>query len=534
MRQLVTQASLFAALALSLLATAPPAARAQLANEELICAAPEDQLDRWSLLRSVSLDLRGRMPDEAEYALLDEDPDEDLPEALVDDWLASDAFAERVVRHHKALLWNNIENLDMVSVRAYIRASAGLWWRGGTQATAYRGLPVGCRDEPATFAPDGSVVATPDVDGSKREGYVMLEPYWAPGTSIKVCAYDAQAAITSPQGVACATNAGLNELGCGCGPGLRHCLPAGISGYDADVVIGRAMADDINRRVRENILADKSYLELFTSRTMWVNGPLVHFWKYLRAYPRMNVDPAPLDVARLPDLKWTDADTWVAVDMGTEEAGILTSPAYLLRFQTNRARANRFYVSFLCQPFNAPSGGIPVADAGAQVEPDLQVRHGCEYCHALLEPAASHWGRWGERGATWLSPTTSPAFDQSCALCAQGAPCSTRCRQFYVTNALEEKSEPFIGWLNAYYFRREEHKPFVEDGPKLLVYKTVVDGRFPKCVARGAAEMLLGRPLDDKDDGWLADVADQFVASGYSYRAVVKAALEHPAYRRVR
>lgn len=506
-------------------AAAPPP------NAALVCEAPPDELSPDRLLRAISLDLRGQLPTEDEHAALADDPTGGVPADLVAAWLDTPEFADRMVRLHRELLWNNVADLNLVGVRGSIRVTGGIWFRSGTQATFYRGSNVRCLDEPASWTPDGEIATTLQPDGTRREGWVQVSPYWAPDAPVRVCAFDAQDTLTSPAGTNCASNAGLNDAACGCGPALRHCLPGG----EPRALINAALVEDVDRRVRTLFLERRPYTELFTSRVVWVNGPLVHYWRHLRAFPRINVDPAPIDVDRLPDLAFTDVDAWVPVDMGPEHAGILTSPAFLLRFQTNRARANQYYTAFLCQPFNAPSGGIPVADADAQVEPDLQIRTGCDYCHALLEPAAAHWGRWGERGASWLGPDDHPPFDPACELCAtSGLPCSARCRNFYVTDTLDPLVAPYVGWLNAYLFRRAEHEPYVEEGPRYLVYSTIVDGRLPTCVARTVAERLLGQRLGHDSEAWLEEVGRAFVASGYDYRGVVTAALAHPAYRRVR
>ncbi|MFT7582204.1 MAG: hypothetical protein ACI9MR_003886 [Myxococcota bacterium] len=494
-----------------------------------VCEPLSEQIDAYKALRATSLDLRGTLPTMEEYAAVEADPE--MSSDLVDEWLQSDAFAERAVRIHRDLLWNNVDDLILVNTRGRLSARGGLYFRGGGQASRYRILNVECNDEPAQYNADGSFVFTDMPDGSLREGWIWVNPFWAPDTQIKVCGLDAQDAATSPTGTDCATVEGLSDVGCGCGPNMRRCTTTA-----AERLVRTALAEEIEHRIRDVVERDASYLELLTGDKAYFNGPLVHYWKYQTAFPRMAVSPAPIPLERLPDLEFTDVDTWVAVEMGPQHSGILTSTAYLLRFQTNRARANRFFNAFVCQPFNAPSGGVPVADEAAQTEPDLQVRHGCEYCHALLEPAASHWGRWGERGATYLSPIDHPPFDAECELCAtSGLPCSARCNGSYTVKSLDPKEDAFIGWLKPYTFRRPEHRVFVEEGPKYLVYSTIVDGRLPMCVARSTAERFLGRTLDDDtDEAWLADVAREFVASGYRYRAVVKAVLEHPSYRRVR
>ncbi|MCC6624998.1 MAG: hypothetical protein IT385_27370 [Deltaproteobacteria bacterium] len=499
-----------------------------LENPELVCEAPPDdttELSPLRLLRAMSLDVRGGLPSLDELAAVEAAGE--IPGDLVDALLDSDAFAERAVRHHRELLWLNLDNMQLVGVRARLTTSGNIWFRNGTQAIFYRGLNVRCLDEAARFDASGAVLTTAQPDGSRREGWVEVEPYWAPGTMIRVCAFDAQEAVVSPQGTLCASNEGLNDVACGCGPGLRHCAARA-----QELVVLRSLVEDVEHRIRDVVLEDASYLDLFLSSKAYINGPLAHYYRYQRAIPVINMDPSPVDLERLPDLSFDQRDTWVEVDLGDNHAGVLTSTAYLLRFQTNRARANQFYNSFLCQPFNAPSGGIPVS---GPAHPDLQVRHGCEYCHAILEPAASHWGRWGERGATWLDPDGYPSFDAQCELCATtGFGCTDRCRRRYMIDMLEPAYEPFLGWLNPYVFLREEHEPFIEDGPRLLVRTTLADGRLPRCVARQVGERLLGRPFADDEEAVVDGLAATFVRSGYRYREVVKALLAEPSYRRVR
>ena len=98
---------------------------------------------------------------------------------------------------------------------------------------------------------------------------------------------------------------------------------------------------------------------MLTGHTMFVNGPLVHFLRYqtkVPAHVRFNEVPIPPEL--LPDLTFDQEDTWVPVELGEEQSGILTSMAYLMKFQTRRVRANRFFNAFLCQPFQPPEEGL--------------------------------------------------------------------------------------------------------------------------------------------------------------------------------
>lgn len=511
-----------------------------MADEGDICTPAEDQLDATRWLRSASLSVRGILPSPGEYeavAVAEDDGDSemlaDVVGALVDEWLVSDAFADRFVRLHRDLFWNNITDQPLQAVNVSLTPGNGTtlhWFRNGTMASRYRGRTVRCLNEEARFDADGNIITTLQSDGSQREGWVWVNPYWAPETPIKVCAFDAQSPLFASNGVDCNSNAGLLERECGCGPNLRWC----IAGAEAQVIL-RSFMTEAEMRMRDIITKDRPYLDLLTSTRGWVNGPIVHFLKHQNRQTRVRVNPLLTDINRLPDLPFTAVDTWVEVDLGDHHSGLLTAPTYLLRFQTDRARANRFYDAFLCQPFNPPVGGLPVADEASIHEPDLQLRAGCDYCHALLEPAAAHWGRWGERGMTYLNSDEYPAFDIACATCARSAlPCPSRCLTHYVVNPGSTSEDAWTGWLHGYTFRRDEHMRSIEEGPKMLVHKSAVDGRLPRCVARTAAQRLLGETLRDDDEAFVDELAQSFVASGFRYSEVVREIVLNSMYRRVR
>jgi hypothetical protein len=503
-----------------------PAAWAQLPSPD--CGPLSDDLSAARRLRALSLDLRGVVPTPGEYGRL---VDGEVPEALLDEWLASEAFVQRAVRLHRDLFWNNVTNVNLLNNRSILRreAGGGRFWRFAI-ADLYRGDRVVCLDEPASFGPGGEILTELQPDGTRREGWVTVEPYWAPGTSVQVCAFDAQAATVSPLGTRCDTADGLADPQCGCGPRLSFCA------WGATTLgpLMRAMGEDLDRRVAAIVREDRPYVELFEGDAMYVNGPLVHFWKYQAELPgQIRLLPRPVEVDKLPDLEFTDTETWVRIEAGPAHAGVLTAPAYLLRFQTNRARANRFYNSFLCQPFVAPDGGLPAASGDITL--DLQQRDGCKYCHGLLEPAAAYWGRWAASGGGYLDPERYPAMRDDCRRCATGGEaCSDDCRRHYVTSALTAEEDPYLGWLRPYEFLRDDHMAHVEMGPSVLVARTVVDGRFGACTTRTQARALLGREPTEDEQGFVDETVARFAASGYRYRDLVKAVVTSAPYRRVR
>jgi len=516
---------------LALLATAAGARADGRANESLVCRADLPQQDKYSYLRSLSLDLRGVTPTQEEYAALD--GVDDVPESTINEFLQSEEFVQRSVRWHREMLWNNVSNISLTSFRqGMTRAGSGVWYRADA-ATLYRGIRgTECLDQPVEHEPDGSIRTYAQADTTRREGYVMVRPYWAPTTEIKVCALDAQDALVSSSGVDCGTRAGNVDLECGCGPELRWCRQG-----DGNTRITRAIAQDLERRVAALVRENRPYSELFTSRRAFVNGPMVHFWKYQTGhFDQLRFDPLPLDLARLPDLAFTDEDTWVEIELPLGHAGILTSTAFLLRFQTNRSRANQVFNAFLCQPFQPPSGGVPPGSPEEQKKMDLQERAGCKYCHTILEPSAAYWGRWPERGVGYLEPTRFPLLRQDCLQCARtGQGCTEECRRFYLTRMLGEEQIPYLGMLNAMEYRRDDHVRNVERGPELLAEGAVVDNRLPGCTASRMGERLLGRELAQDEERWAQqELARSFVQSHYSYRELVKRVVQSPVYRRVR
>ncbi len=503
-------------------------AYAQVANEELVCREDQPKQDKYGYLRSLKLDLTGKLPTMEEYAQLD--GVDDVPEAMIDAMLQTEEFTQRAVRRHRALLWNNIQNVRLFDYRTSFTRSSDRYWRSRS-AVEYRGDRIPCADRPATFDREGNIEFTTDAEGMRREGYVEVEPYWAPGTTIKVCAFDAQSNRYSARGTDCTTRSGLRDPGCGCGPNLNLCR---YGGYN---YLASSFAKDVELRIADVIKSNRPYTEIFTSRDAWVNGPMVHYLKHQSGIAQgVSMKPLQYSDDKLPDLDFSrDYDKWVKVRLNEDHAGVLTSPAFLLRFQTNRARANRYFESFLCQPFSPPATGLPPTDPNKVPHPDLQQRDGCKYCHALLEPASAHWGRWTERGAGFLNRDTFPASREDCRQCGMtGQLCSSECRLFYITRTLNSEEVAYVGNLNAYIFLKDAHKRNVELGPKYLVSTTVVDNRFPSCTARRAMEGLFGRGLDQEEMTALDALGRRFVASGYSYRALVKAIVQSPVYRRVR
>ena len=523
--------------------------------------APTPRTDRLRLLRQLSLDLRGRIPTEAEYEAVR--PLTDVPEETLVAMLTSEDFFSTMRGYHRGILWSSLgEITDLVDNRHDLRAArigANTVYYSGNAGAVFRNAgQVSCVDiEHTRF--DAAGHALPLVEGYRTgtvmgaaaprsaerceaaaagcriDGWVLVRPYWAPDTEIRVCAFDAQAAatgltMTSGAPTRCG-NALPRDAGCGCGPDLRYCVSGGAGG--SEQAIARALEEE-PLRLFDRVLRDEdaSYFDAFTSTESEVNGPISHYYRYA------SVGVADDDsMAALPDIDFTDAE-WRAVERGPEHAGVLTTFAYLLRFASHRARANRFTTAFLCEPFQAPADGLPPATDPCSSDPNLSTRCGCATCHERLEPMAAHWGRWrfnGDYG--FVDETTLPRFNETCASCAEGR-CSDFCDTFYVTRDVSShpmERELWLGTLQVIAWRSETESMALDQGPSALLAQEDTRARMASCSARTLAEHLLHRELTSEETlEWVPELTATFADSGHRFPALVRAIVTNERYRSIR
>jgi len=540
-----------------LLASPPPPTRAAAVGPE--CSASQE-VDRYQLLRRLSLSLRGHLPSYEEYLALDAEPD--VPEALIDDMLASDAFRLVMRRFHADLLWPNLTGTQITDVAhvldtvridgqpqspetarwAIVGNARRRTWRGGT------GTAI-CGDWLQTdFNADGTPVTrtvTPaDGDPYEQDGYVLVPPYWAPDTAIRVCAFEAQsapsAALPNGQSVACDSARGLAAKGCGCGPDLRWCY-----GNRADRTVLAALVEQLARLVDEHTVGGRPYSELLTTRATWTNGTLA-FWKQHLAHQaglnRTFNARSAVDEPIVPDPDFTDT-TWVRAERAAPHSGLLTLPGYTLRFQTNRARANRFRTVFTHQSFIPPA---TTTDTDCdETAADLTQRCLCRHCHQVLEPLAAHFGGIAEAGSAVIAgspdfPIYQPACDPTRPENA-GRKLTRTCERFYVVDP--EAHAP--GTLVAHQYADIDdavHRQIADAlaaGPEGLARSAIDLGLFHGAVTRHLFATLMGREMildpGDKDSELsLLEELTTELRGHDDLRAQVKRLVMLPQFRRVR
>ena len=336
-----------------------------------------------------------------------------------------------------------------------------------------------------------------------------MTPYWAPGEVVKVCALDAQDALVGETGAKCNKTAGFSDTSCGCGPELRWCMPDSISSK-----ILNSLEQDLDHRV-DGWWMGLPYDALLTDAPAFVNGPISHYLRHQVQFGgNLKLNPIPIPQTQIPIIAYTDDDTWVGVELSSSHAGALSSPAFLLRFQTNRSRASKFSTEFLCDPFVAPSGGLPPATDEEAMEPDLQKRAGCKYCHARLEPTASYWGRFPESGAGLLSKSISLHSPKNARPVFKDGPCPSMCNQ-YVTKASVESEKAYFGWLKHTLFLKADAMPYIDrDLPRWSNAASSTTSCHP--ASRKRLHLAVWPRPHPTESAWLDDIAQDFVVSGFT------------------
>jgi len=398
---------------------------------------PVSEVDRFRYLRQLSLDLWGRVPSKEElHQWVDAD---DISEAHIDSMLDSDEFNAFVGRYHRDLLWPNVELVDLINGAYSFLFNSSDFEMGDADSNRLfsvyiglyeRGALVPCADTPALFDKDGEIFMEPWPDGSFRDGWVMVEPYWAPNTKVKVCALEARVVSEAASGGGCHTVDGFLTGGCGCGPELERCAD-----FEAIFSIKTSLQQQVLRTIQAVVEQRQPYHEFLTEPGEVLNGALIHYYRHIVPMandPVLLVPPvAPWDLPT--DVAFNDPE-WRYFSRGPQDSGILTSLLYLLRFQTARARANRYWDAFLCQPFQAPETDLPSPNEPCSLEPNLRLRCGCNHCHSALEPASAYWARFADAGTLFLDPMLFPNHLEECATCGEtDTGCLPLCERYYLT-----------------------------------------------------------------------------------------------------
>jgi hypothetical protein len=468
------------------------------------------------------LALRGQVPEYEEYMAIE--GAEVVPDSIVDDYLATDEFRVQMRRFHEQQLQTNPAGLalrhfgnTLNEVTAETPNSMTKVWlvTTGSRRKAFRGGDGShvCQDLPQSDASLGYANGVPkckniglDASGNDvcLEGWVMRAPYWDPANPIKICAFDAQDATTYQKTVnqvvgtyPCNGIQALSRSDCGCGPNLAYCAH-----NSAEQLLWQDMREQVLQLVDEHALGNAPYSELLTTKKMYTNGRLEFYKKYLapaNAFSRTYNEWHTGDEALAKDPQWSDV-AWRTVMREAPHSGVLTLPAFSLRFMTNRSRANRFRIAFTNQYFVAPStpNRVGCTDDAA----DVTQRCYCRDCHQILEPLAAHFAPVAESGYGLLTDFERIVYSQS-ACNTQVAPGSTQvCDRFYAKGEAPDPKDPtktVTAWRLMPLEYADTHPEIAENfdkGPEALAKQIIDDGTLARTTVAHLFAFLVRREMN--------------------------------------
>ena len=547
---------------LCLLAIFPTAALAQVPNS---CDLPRD-IDKYQLLRRLSLDLRGQVPTYAEYEALE--AQQSIPVTTIGSYLASEGFRQTMRRYHEEALWPNVSNIAISNVNAILSlrtpTEPALSISSLGRRTLFRGDALvntvthgeQCGDyeqtnflDGGTFAPDPAFIyseTTTFADGGSRtvyqEGWRWVTPYWDPTTPVRVCAYDAQETLSTsigPATVGCDSYLTNGRKECGCGPNLEYCYFGTVSR-----VVLASLREQLNRSVDDVAVNGQPYTDLLLGTKAYVNGPINQWRKTLSNNLSLSRIYAVADSQEQLALKAFTDTSFSQVNRGklpngTEfHAGVTSLPAYLLKFQTGRARANRFRMDFMCESFVPPA--TLTAEAGCKDNTtELTQRCYCQSCHKTLEPLAAYWGQFTEAGTTMM--TDLAIFPRQRASCVGSG--NAFCQRFYVTVPGSDRAGALIPYQ---YAEKTSVDPYrkaagdnIELGPRALAQQIINDGTFARCTAKRVFRYFVKRDMhiagaESEEAELLEQLSSGFEGSGYQLPWLVEQVVSLPQYRRIR
>jgi hypothetical protein len=339
---------------------------------------------------------------------------------------------------------------------------------------------------------------------------------------------------------------------CGCGVGLERCIPGDSNNagnafyYPNHMPLGPGVPLDDARQSQERwfpywwsreavryiddlFANDRDFREILTGKRTFVNGPLAQFYRTIQqsnccgpeAQFGMLQESEPLfDPRNVPaDLEPSDVSTWKMVEnRGPHAAGLLTTPMFLEKYASARARGAALYNDFLCKSFSAENQQLQPSS-----EPNLTIRPGCKTCHATLEPLAAYFARVEPANFVFLPQASFPVHNTTCKLDKNGK-LNGGCNALYDAAFADAKSAT----LRSAY-ASPEHADATPAGAAQDITKMP---EFAQCAVQRVTSSFLGRPTTPDDDPLLTSLTSTFVSSGYRMKALVRAILHSDDYRR--
>jgi hypothetical protein len=328
-------------------------------------AGPRDDL---RTLRYLSQVLRDQAPtrDEAEAVYRGEK----TVEQFRDEWLDSPAHQERVSRYF----------FDLLGAPAYFHVnddaffleqnSEGIWYsptKGDCSAAAAVTSTAWWLSANETIAICSNIVST-------NMSVTISGTYYG-----------------------CSWTDGFLRSGCGCGPEQILCYPKSLRRDLMD-----SLSQEFKHRAAYVYSQQMTWKDLLSSSSIYGNRPLAQFYLLHQYVFPWQTAPMASEIARLREIPMTEKIWFDAPTLGAERSGIVTTPAFMRRFNNPRSRIRALTDALLCHDVD---GSLNTSGISTLVNPDtnalgqsIVTRSSCTTCHYGMDNLASTLFGWNDQG----------------------------------------------------------------------------------------------------------------------------------------
>jgi hypothetical protein len=344
--------------------------------------APAAAQDALAQFRFMSYVLRDQAPSVAEAKAFAAAKDKQAKlDEYVESWMASSAFDARLERHFH----------DMFGIEPYVFVAEPVF-------DLHRLGDADAEEAPGDLVEAGAYYLKSSVKNSCGGTPVNATAWWTTDT-IRICPSAVSASLTQA-GNWCADPFGANGIrhaDCGCGPDQVLCWPKSARGK---LQIG--VVKEFAKRGHYAYEHGKSWEDLFGGDLFIGNKWLYHHYVYQQRIQVSAQAPTAAELALMRSLPDTDIEEAVFPAGGPERSGVVTSPAFLRRYNNFRSRIRAITEQLLCQDID---GSLNTSGIDHFVNDDLSdfdKSHGeqesCATCHFALDNMGSTILNWGDGG----------------------------------------------------------------------------------------------------------------------------------------
>lgn len=528
----------------------------------------------------MTLALRGDFPTlEEKQALLSSGDPEAFLEQKLSDYLAEPSFYDRMLEVGRD--WLLLPPLANIGDRPEYGLTQQRWLTECPEGTFHEGAWHNAFNGSNARPCNGLDLVLGD--SSEPAPVADVEPWWAPGTTVRVVGRSAVLERTVGD-VDCGhevSSGGASDarIECGCGPNLIYCNPAGrwetfyIPNQDGQ---RRQMWEEPSRLFAHLAWYDRPLSDwitgTYTVGTRKVQAAYVRHGRRTGAaqldgyedWWRTDRWTSPADPHHEP----TSPEAWSEFEISTRNpyflserevrfdprtdppeafrgvpaAGLLTSLGVNTSWARERVRAARLLEALACETFSPPPADQHfneyVDDPGAQGP--------CQHCHSRIDPAAIHFkrftrygkdflllgaGQWHFPAEAWWNgrrPYHGDPWERIVRLWKPGTKMTPVSEQAANAN-------PETIWID--YLPPDQtllgERSDGTVGPLGFGKMLIASGRFDRCVARRLHEAVVGRDIDPVvEAGYLDTLAKSFVDGGRRVRPFVRSLVEGEVFAR--